>query len=67
MARPFRAPLYPWFPAFALVGACVCMATMIYYNALIFGIFAAFLAFGYAVFLMTKNSRSAEQSAYDIA
>ncbi|MEM4986001.1 ethanolamine permease [Collimonas sp. H4R21] len=67
MARPFRAPLYPWFPAFALVGACVCMATMIYYNALIFGIFAAFLAFGYAVFLMTKNSRSTEQSAYDIA
>jgi len=67
MARPFRAPLYPWFPAFALAGACVCMATMIYYNALIFGIFAAFLAFGYAVFLMTKNSRSTEQSAYDVA
>jgi ethanolamine permease len=67
MARPFRAPLYPWFPAFALVGACVCMATMIYYNALIFGIFAAFLACGYAVFLMTKNSRSTEQSAYDAA
>jgi len=67
MARPFRAPLYPWFPAFALAGACVCMATMIYYNALIFGIFAAFLACGYAVFLVTKNSRSSEQSAYDAA
>ncbi|WP_061539733.1 ethanolamine permease [Collimonas fungivorans] len=66
MARPFRAPFYPWFPAFALVGACVCMATMIYYNALIFGIFAAFLACGYAVFLMTKNSRGTEQSAYDV-
>ena len=67
MERPFRAPFYPWFPAFALVGACVCMATMIYYNALIFGIFAAFLACGYAVFLMTKNSRGTEQSAYDVA
>ena len=67
MERPFRAPFYPWFPAFALVGASVCMATMIYYNALIFGIFAAFLACGYAVFLMTKNSRSTEQSAYDVA
>ena len=67
MARPFRAPFYPWFPAFALVGACVCMATMIYYNPLIFGIFSAFLACGYAVFLMTKNSRDIAQSAYDVA
>ena len=63
MLRPFRAPLYPWFPAFALAGACVCMATMIYYNLLIFGIFAAFLACGYVVFLMTKNSRTLEPSA----
>lgn len=63
MLRPFRAPLYPWFPAFALAGACVCMATMIYYNLLIFGIFAAFLACGYLVFLMTKNSRTLEPSA----
>jgi ethanolamine permease len=67
MARPFRAPFYPWFPAFALIGACVCMATMIYYNPLIFGIFSAFLACGYAVFLMTKNSRDTAQSAYDVA
>ena len=63
MPRPFRAPLHPWFPAFALAGACVCMATMIYYNLLIFGIFAAFLACGYVVFLMTKNSRTLEPSA----
>ncbi|AMP04508.1 ethanolamine permease [Collimonas pratensis] len=63
MLRPFRAPLYPWFPAFALAGACVCMATMIYYNLLIFGVFAAFLACGYVVFLLTKNSRTLEQSA----
>ncbi|MEO6918456.1 MAG: ethanolamine permease [Collimonas sp.] len=62
MLRPFRAPLYPWFPAFALAGACVCMATMIYYNLLIFGVFAAFLACGYVVFLMTKNSRRLAQS-----
>jgi ethanolamine permease len=43
------------------------MATMIYYNPLIFGIFSAFLACGYAVFLMTKNSRDTAQSAYDVA
>ncbi|WP_211461756.1 ethanolamine permease [Collimonas silvisoli] len=67
MARPFRAPFYPWFPAFALAGACVCMTTMIYCNPLIFGIFSAFLACGYAMFLMTKNSRDTAQSAYDVA
>ena len=57
MARPFRAPFYPLFPAIALAGAVVCMATMIYYNPLIFGVFVAFLAAGYVFFLFTKDSR----------
>lgn len=57
MVRPFRAPLYPLFPAIALAGAVVCMATMIYYNPLIFGVFAGFLAAGYVFFLLTKDSR----------
>jgi ethanolamine permease len=57
MVRPFRAPLYPVFPAIALAGAVVCMATMIYYNPLIFGVFAVFLAAGYVFFLFTKDSR----------
>ena len=39
MVRPFRRRCYPYFPAFALLGAWVCMATMIYYNPLIFGLF----------------------------
>ncbi|WPC67454.1 ethanolamine permease [Rhodoferax ferrireducens] len=58
MVRPFRAPFYPIFPAFALLGAGVCMATMIYYNALIFGIFLGFLAMGYGYFLMTSHHRT---------
>ncbi|MFZ3083597.1 ethanolamine permease [Rhodoferax ferrireducens] len=58
MVRPFRAPFYPLFPAFALLGAGVCMATMIYYNALIFGIFLGFLAIGYGYFLMTSHHRT---------
>jgi ethanolamine permease len=57
MARPFRAPFYPVFPAFALIGAIVCMATMIYYNPLIFGVFAVFLTAGYGFFLATKSKR----------
>jgi ethanolamine permease len=58
MVRPFKAPFYPLFPAFALLGAAVCMITMIYYNALIFGIFLGFLALGYGYFLMTGHHRS---------
>ncbi len=59
MVRPFRAPFYPVLPLFALVGACVCMLTMIYYNRLIFVIFLGFLAVGYAYFLLTGGQRSA--------
>jgi ethanolamine permease len=57
MVRPFRAPFYPYFPAFALFGACVCMITMIYYNPLIFGIFILFLILGYGYFLLTGTQR----------
>jgi ethanolamine permease len=64
MARPFRAPMFPWFPAIALAGALVCMATMIYYNSLIFGIFVGFLAVGYGYFMMTGGQR---QQAIDDA
>jgi ethanolamine permease len=57
LARPFRAPCYPVFPAFALGAACVCMLTMAYYNRLIFGLFCAFLALGYGYFLSTARAR----------
>jgi ethanolamine permease len=57
MERPFRAPLYPYFPAFALFGAVVCMATMIYYNPLIFGLFVGFLILGYVYFRLTSQQR----------
>jgi len=64
MARPFRVPFYPLFPAFALCGAVVCMVTMAYYNVLIFGIFVAFLALGYGYFVLTGEQR---QQAMDLA
>jgi len=59
MVRPFKAPLYPYFPAFALLAATVCMITMIYYNPLIFGLFLGFLAVGYGYFLLTGHKRRA--------
>ncbi len=58
MVRPYRAPLYPLLPAVALVASMICMATMIYYNWLLFIIFAILLALGYLYFLCTGASRA---------
>jgi ethanolamine permease len=58
MVRPFRAPCYPLFPAFALAGAAVCLLTMVYYNLLIFGLFCLFLLAGYAYFALTGAQRA---------
>jgi ethanolamine permease len=55
MARPFRAPCYPFFPAIALAGALVCMATMIYYNGLIFCVFLVLLLLGYGYFRKDRD------------
>jgi ethanolamine permease len=32
MERPFKVPLYPWFPLTALVLAVVCLIAIIWYN-----------------------------------
>ncbi|MFZ6713315.1 ethanolamine permease [Undibacterium sp. TC9W] len=63
--RPFRAPFYPYSPAFALISACICMVTMIYYNLLIFGIFCLFMALAYVYHAMTAGKRSPVQSEGD--
>ena len=39
LERPFAAPLYPYFPAIALIIAVVALASMIYYNIWVFAIF----------------------------
>ena len=58
MPRPFIAPFFPFMPAFALVAACICMVTMIYYNPLIFVLFLVFLALGYGYFMLTSKHRA---------
>lgn len=58
MARPFRAPLYPIFPAFAILAALVCLGTMVYFNGLVALVFVGFLAVGYAYFLATRSQRA---------
>jgi len=57
LARPFSAPAYPVFPAFALVAAVICLATMVYFNALVAALFAGLTALGYAYFLTTRRRR----------
>jgi ethanolamine permease len=39
LARPFKVPLYPWFPWIALVLGFVCMIAIIWYNLLLSTIF----------------------------
>jgi len=57
LARPFAAPVYPYFPAFALVAALVCLGTMVYFNLLVAGLFICLMALGYAYFLTTGRRR----------
>jgi ethanolamine permease len=41
LERPFKAPLYPYFPGTALLMAIISLAAMIYYNRVIFILFTA--------------------------
>ena len=59
LARPFRAPMFPYFPAFALAAAVVCLATMVYFNPLVALLFVGLGAVGYGYFLLTHKRREA--------
>jgi ethanolamine permease len=55
MPRPFKVPLYPFFPAIALVLAFVCFGAMAFYNQKIFVIFLALLAGGWTLMEFTRK------------
>ena len=57
--RPYRVPFYPLFPAIALGLALLALGAMIYYNAVLFGVFVAIVALGYVYFRCTKGERDA--------
>ena len=59
MERPFTAPFYPYFPAFALIASVVCLIAMVYYNPLVAVIFAGLLLLGYLYFVLTATQRAA--------
>ncbi|MEK8032852.1 ethanolamine permease [Ideonella sp. DXS29W] len=67
MVRPFRAPLYPWFPAFALLAAVVCLLTMVYYNPLVAGLFFGLGVLGYVTFRLTSRQPEATRPAQSVA
>ncbi|MCE9660397.1 MAG: ethanolamine permease [Burkholderiales bacterium] len=57
LARPFAAPVYPLFPAFALVAAVICLGTMVYFNFLVALLFLGLMAVGYVYYLTTGRRR----------
>ncbi|MEH3117406.1 MAG: ethanolamine permease [Methylorubrum populi] len=68
LARPYRAPLYPLAPAFALAFAVICLIALIVYNPLIFAIFFAVMAAAVLlVRLVAKPTAPATASAFDPA
>lgn len=58
LERPFRAPLFPYFPAFALGAALVSLGAMVYYNREVAIVFALFVVLGYGYFLTTRRRRA---------
>lgn len=63
LLRPFRAPLYPLFPAIALVGGIICLAAVIYYNPELTALFVVLMMIGYLYFRVTHKQRAA--AAFD--
>ncbi|WP_460532949.1 ethanolamine permease [Chitinimonas naiadis] len=58
LERTFRAPGYPYVPAFALFAACICLAALVFYNQLLSLIFLGFLAVAFAYFYLTSGQRA---------
>ncbi len=50
LERPFRVPLFPYFPAIALTIAVIAMVAMSVYNLHLMLIFWGLVAFGYVSF-----------------
>ena len=57
--RPYRAPFYPLFPAIALVCGVVCLAAVVYFNAMVTALFLGLMALAYLYFFLTSGQRDA--------
>jgi ethanolamine permease len=64
MVRPFKVPLYPWFPLIALALGIVCLAAIIWYNFLLSILF--FGCMGLIVFLFVRKGRTRKPAAHEL-
>lgn len=60
MERPFKVPLYPWFPLIALVLGVVCLVAIVWYNLMMSAIFFGVL--GLIIFLFLTFRKSVHSS-----
>jgi len=58
MERPFKVPLYPVFPAVALIIATVCLIAISVYNPLLAGIYFGILLLAYIWFHFTNEKNA---------
>ena len=57
LTRPFKSPLYPLFPAIALVLSVVCLVAIIYYNVLLTVIFLSGLIIALGLFILSGKHK----------
>lgn len=61
LERPFKAPGFPLVPGIALGTALICLAAMIYYNLLVFGLFVGLFAVAWLFYRFTADLREAAE------
>ncbi len=57
MERPFRVPLYPWFPMIALVIATIALVSMAIYNPTLALLFIGIIALSYLYFFLFLSKK----------
>lgn len=63
LARPFKAPFYPVFPAIALGSALIALITVVWFNLMLAGVFLGIMLLGLLCFYLTSHRRS--HAAFD--
>lgn len=66
MERPFVVPMYPYFPAVALVIAVVALSAITYYNPLLAAIYAGIVAVSFAWFKLFSDSPEIDEFELEI-
>lgn len=57
LERPFKAPLYPYFPILALLLAVVCLVAIVYYNPMLSVLFFALLLLCIILFVISGKHK----------